>query len=173
MPQSKGGVKGTYADKFYATVTESAAGTLTFGEIRTNINRGSSVGWILHRIEWMVGLANWNALADASDAIHFALTASDKITTLDMSDPGVIDWMEVTKKMSTDVGFQTHVDPTIRDFANMPGGGILIYPSPLFVAVQGVSIATARTAVCRGYYTQIDLSDKDFIDLIGFYSLTR
>lgn len=160
-----------YANKGFATCTESAAATLTFTEIQTNVNVFDKVAWVLHRIEWYIPYATY-ALFDASgDELSAALTASDKITSLDLSNPGVIDLMTMTKFLGTAVGYSYEHFPIARDFGSLPGGGLIIAPRPLFLAIKGTGNATVATAKCRFYFTAKVLKADEYLELVDFYRL--
>lgn len=165
--------KDTYANKFFGTVTESAANTLTFSEIQTNVNIFDKVAWILHRMEWFLGEATGIGLLVANgDRIACALTSSDKITDLDLDNPSVVDLYKVER---VDYGAAANMHrwemPIIRDFTNLPGGGIIIAPRPLYVAAEGASLAAASTVSVRGYFTQKQLTPDEYLELIDFYRI--
>ena len=165
--------KDLYSNKGYGQVTESAAGTLTFSEIRTNVSIFEKVAWILHRIEWYVSQAMYSLLMDASDHILMALTASDSIATLGLNVPAVIDLMDTIRIQATGVGFNDYNLPFIRDFTTLPGGGLIIAPRPLFLAVQGVSLGSAASVEARFYFTQKTLSADEYMELIDFYRIVQ
>jgi len=69
------------------------------------------------------------------------------------------------------VGQGLHQLPFVRDFSGLPGGGLIIAPRPLFVAVKGNSLATAVTASLRAYFTVINLSADEYLELVDFYRI--
>lgn len=162
-----------YANKFYGTVTESGASTLTFAEIPTNVDVFTKRAWILHRLEWYTNPDNRSLLLASDDAIKIALTSSDKLTALGLDTAGVIDLLELDVVFKTAVGIAPFEQPLKRDFTELPGGGLIIAPRPLYIAVQGVSIAAAVTASVRGYFTSVDLSADEYIELVDFYRIVQ
>lgn len=169
---AKNGVRDSYANKFYGSVTESGANTLTFSEIATNVNVFDKVAWVLTRLEWWIPPASVLLLVAAADNIQAALTASQNITDLDLDNAAVIDVMRLGIVAPSDTTSCTPITmPLIRDFSAMPGGGLIIAPRPLYVGVMGASLASASTAECRGYFRQIDLKAEEYLDLVDFYRI--
>ena len=172
MAQGKNG--DVFANKFYGASTESAANTLTFTEIQTNVSIMEKTAWCLHRLEWFVDATAWGALVATDDRISAALCSTNSLTSLSLGDAGVIDFADFGIKLLSSVGFQITLGPNItRDFTSLPGGGLLIAPRPLYVAVQGVSLAAAQTVKVRGYYTSKTLSADEYIELVDFYRIVK
>jgi len=169
----KGKALDSFANKMYGRVIESAANTLTFSEIQTNVNFSERIAFIIHRIEWFIDRAQLLKILDGVDEINFAMVASQNITTLGLDNPAVIDRFQIAKFQASDVGFELTQKPFIRNFSDLPGGGILVSPRPLFLAVQGVSLASAVTVEARAYYTVKELDDASYADLIDFYRILQ
>lgn len=165
--------KDNYSNKAYGSVTESAANTLTFAEIQTNVEVFSKIAWILHRIEWYISATQMTKLAAADDIIQAALTSSNQITSLSLGNPAVIDLMELALLFSTAVAYTEVPNPRVRDFSWMPGGGIIISPRPLYLAAKGTSLATALTISARLYFTVKELSADEYLELVDFYRIVQ
>jgi len=163
--------KDNFANKFYGKVVESAANTLTFAEIKTNVSIFEKAAWVLHRLEFYLSPTDLAKLLGGGDSLKMAFTMTDKITSLGLDSAGVIDMLELQHHNLTSVGFSDIQFPVIRDFTGLPGGGIIIAPRPLFVAAQGVSLATAITIEVRGYFTMMALSADQYLDLVDFYRI--
>ena len=162
-----------FSNKGYGSVIESAANTLTFSEIQTNVSIFEKVAWVLHRIEWYFNQVTHTLLIDGADHLEMALVASNNITDLGLDIPAVIDVLDLMKISDTGVGFAFADMPKIRDFSNLPGGGLIIAPRPLYLAVHGTSLANPATVACRFYFTQKTLSAEDYLDLIDFYRIVQ
>lgn len=169
MPEKT--VTDKFANKFYGAVTESAANTLTFEEIQTHQEVFAKRAWIIHRLEWYMSVASINFLDATGDKFQAALVSTNQVTELDLSNAGVIDLYELQFKYSTAVGYDFHPMPIVRDFTELPGGGLIVAPRPLFLALKGTGASAAGTVACRGYFTQIDLSPADYLDLVDFYRI--
>lgn len=168
------GARDKYANKVYGAVTESGANTLTFAEIKTNVDVFSKAAWVLHRLEYFLRAADLDLIVGNLDTIMLALTSSDKLTTIDQSTAGVIDLFELGGHFATSVGFAYRDNPVIRDFSGLPGGGIIIAPRPLYVAVKGTSLASAVGPVTlRGYFTQLQLNADEYLELVDFYRIVQ
>lgn len=155
----------------YGYSTESAANTLTFREVQTNVSVFDKAAFVLHRLEWYIDATTFNLIVASDDTFRMALTSSQNITTLGLDNPAVIDLEELQGKVSSAVGFQYRDAPLIRDFSSLPGGGLIIAPRPLFIAVQGVSLASAGTAKLRAYFTIKNLSAEEYLELVDFYRI--
>lgn len=168
---AKTGIKDQYSNKAYGTVTESAANTLTFSEIQTNVSIFEKVAWVIERLEWYISNASQALLSATEDLLSFALTASSSINALSLADPAVIDLMELGRRIATEVGFSWVHMPIIRDFSNLPGGGLIVPPRPLFLAAKATSVATPSTAEMRFFFRQVEMTPADYLDLIDFYRI--
>lgn len=160
-----------YANKFFGTVLESGPNTLTFAEIPTNVDVFAKKAWVLHKLEWYLDADDRSLLLASQDAIRMALTSSDRISALGLDNPAVIDLLELNVIVYSAVACNNYEQPLIRDFNNMPGGGLIITPRPLFVAVQGVSVASPVQAFVRGYFTAVDLNADEYLELVDFYRI--
>jgi len=165
--------KDKYANKFYGKVTESAANTLTFAEIQTNVSVFDKMAWVLHRLEFYIPKASFDLVTNTADVLDVALTGSENISSLELDNPAVIDRFHLFMKEATSVGFQFFQQPIIRDFNNMPGGGLIVSPRPLFLAAEGVSLASPATVEVRGYFTTVALSADEYLELVDFYRIVR
>jgi hypothetical protein len=168
-----GKTKDQFANKFYGTVTESAANTLTFGEIKTNVSVFDKVAWILHRLEWYPTKALMDLVLNTADFFEAAITSSDGLTSLGLDNAGVIDVLSYGVREASAVGFQYHVEPVIRDFSNLPGGGLIIAPRPLYLALKGTSLTAAGSINCRGYFTVKAMTADEYLELVDFYRIVK
>jgi len=162
-----------FANKFYGKVVESAANTLTFAEIPTNVDVFAKKAWILHRLEWYFAAVAISAIDAADDVIQAILTSSDKMTAVGLDNASIIDLFEVCQSFNDATSFQLWVNPIIRDFTSLPGGGLIIAPRPLYIGVKGTSMAAALTAHVRGYFTAVDLNADEYLELVDFYRIVQ
>jgi hypothetical protein len=163
----------SYANKAYGVVTESAANTLTFAEIQTNVEVFSKIAWVVHRIEWYIAATQMTKLAAADDVIQAALVSSNSISALSLGAPAVIDLLELALLFSTAVAYTEVPNPRIRDFTQLPGGGIIVAPRPLYLAVKGTSLATALTVAARIHFTVKELAADEYLELVDFYRIVQ
>jgi len=170
MAEKRGAVD-QFSNKLYGSATESGANTLTFAEINTSVSVFDKVGWILSRLEWYWSTATRALVTANDDVLQAALVNSNNISTLSLQDPSVIDLIEFQYALGTSVGFESSQLPFIRDFSGLPGGGLIIAPRPLYIAIKGTSLASAASIACRGYFTQLAMSPADYLELIDYYRM--
>ena len=165
-------VKDVWSNKAYGTVTESAANTLTFAEIQTNVNIFDKVAWIINRIEWYLDILSIALLTGGNDMIQMGLTASDNITGLDLNNPSVIDMEQLSIfAWAGGAGTIAFDMPLIRDFSGLPGGGLIVAPRPLYLGIEAGSLATPATAAARIYFQQKILAADEYLELVDFYRI--
>lgn len=160
-------IMGDYAGLALLTGVESAMNTLTYVKLESGISIYDHVGWVLSRIEWRLTggtLALFNA---SGDALSAALTMSDKMTSLVDDDPAIY-----VKRAWTRLDFGTAANARIEsttwvdDFSTLPGGGLLVLPTPLFLGLQGSSLTGAATVYAKMFYKAIDMQDQDYFNLV-------
>lgn len=164
MPK-KSSRKDEFPNVVYVKVTETAANTLTFEQIQTGYGALNRLGWIISRIEYYFKVGDLQQFADAADAAQVGLTKSDLLSSLNLQDSGLIDLLEVSCMYKTGVGLELVYQPIIRDFSQLPGGGKLVLPYPLFLGVQGISLANALEVSARISYTEITMGGDEFTEL--------
>ena len=160
-----------YSNKAYGSVTESAANTLTFSEISTNVNVFDKMAWIVNRMEWYCPPGTLNLLVGAGDALQIALTSSQNLSALGLDNPGVIDMFQLSYYTVGGANAKIWNMPFIRDFSTLPGGGIIIAPRPLYVAIVGTSLATPASAEMRMSFQQKVLSADEYLEMVDFYRI--
>jgi hypothetical protein len=160
-----------FANKFFGTVAESAANTLTFAEIQTSVSLREKMAWVLHRLEYHFTPSAYNQLVAADDRLAIALTGSNALPSLSIIQAAVIDLMTLDLAFASAVGRQNIIQPILRDFCSMPGGGLIIAPRPLYIGVQGTSLAAACGVTVRGYYTEMELKADEYLELVDFYRM--
>jgi len=164
MPEKRVGDQ--FANVIYGSVTESAAGTLTFTKLETGYGSLNRVGWVVHKLEFYLAVGMSSLIIDNADAIQMAVTKSNLISSVTLDQAAVIDLCQMQFSYRTSVGFAMDMQPIIRDFTMLPGGGKLVLPYPLFLAVKGISLASAVTVATRISFTEQELTDKDWLELV-------
>ncbi len=160
-------IQDNFVNKAYAKVTESAANTLTFQEIQTGLAMFEKVAWVIHRIQWFLGNVLITELLATSDRIVMALCGNNKMTSLDLADQAVYDLCSVRTYVSgTPATGYIFVNPFIRDFSNLPGGGIIIPPRPLYVGAKGDGLTSASIIEARIEFTYKQLKGDEYWELV-------
>jgi len=159
-------VKDIYPNQAYLKVEESAANTLTFDQLLTGISIHEKVAYLISRIDYWMSVSA-ASFAASNDIVHFGISVSDQITSVGPEQNACVD---VNRLQRTDFGaaasgFLTHL-PWVKNFSELPGGGLLVPPNPLFVFVQGENAPNAFTIEARMFYTVKSLKTEDFWELV-------
>ncbi len=153
-----------YANVAHIKVVESATGTLTYKKLETGISLFEKVAWVIARIEYYWLAAGYAA---SGDGVKMGLTTSNNPPALTPDEVAIVD---LTKTRRVDMGTAASaivdVSPIIRDFSQLPGGGLIVPPNPIYLAVIGVNQAAVVTMECRIYYTGVQLKGDEFWELV-------
>lgn len=156
----------SFANQAVLTLTESAANTLTFKKLETGVSLFDKVAWIIHRIEYFFYTAAANFNHD-TDNLKLGLCTSNTITSLSLTDANILDLLEVAR---IDYGAAASgmlvMRPHFKDFTNLPGGGLIVPPSPLYGACQGSGLVSATTSYLKFYYTVKELATEEYWELV-------
>lgn len=155
-----------YGNLAIISATESAAGTLTFKKLETGTSLFDKVGVLIHRVEWYPGSDIGLILATA-DRIFAGITNTNTLTDLGATQDGVMIrkvWRRAD--FGTAASGQLYIEPDVDDYSQLPGGGMLMMPNPIYLGVQGVSLASACTVTCRILFTFVSLTNEDFFELM-------
>lgn len=158
--------KDEFVNQAYLTVIESAANTLTFNKLETGISIHEKVGWLISRIDYTPTLTTGNFGA-FGDTLSFGISTSDAIVAATLAQSAILDYNSLIR---IDLGAAAsgffYRMPLTKDFSNLPGGGILVPPNPLFVWVRGIALTDPETIVARLFYTVKQLKLEDFWELV-------
>lgn len=151
----------------YLTVTESAANTITFAQLQTGGMLFERRALIIHRVEYYFGTTQLALLTAEADYINTGLSTNSSISGVSINDPNIIDLVLIQREDDgTAATSHRYQAPHVRDFTSLPGGGLLVPAHPLYLFVQGQSLASAANMDCRIYFTTRELSANDFIELV-------
>jgi len=164
------GVSDQFANSATIVCTESAAATLTYKKLETGISLFDKVAWLVNRIEYFLGVTSAILNTDA-DSMTMALSVVNTLSTIASSaswtDPALLDYFSIRR---VDLGAAASgffaIMPYVKDFGSLPGGGLLIPPSPLYGAIQGVGSASAMTGVIKLHYTNVVLTPDQYWELV-------
>lgn len=158
------GRKDMYANVGYGSVTMSAANTLTFAQIQMAVGLFQGIGMIIHRIEWWPGDASLREMVAATDTLSLALVTSNRIADINViSDPAII---ALRKQVGVGIAVAAQDMPWITDLSSLPGGGKLVSPNPIWVAMYSAGFVAAGSARVKLDFTFVELSDRDYLELI-------
>lgn len=155
-----------FANIASVAVTESASNTFTSRKYDFPFSIQDKMALIISRIEyWWDGLPNLGASGDRSVAGLAA--ASSLVDITDQSDPSLIDSTRVLRLDHGTAGSAILVwQPMIKDFSDLPGGGILVAPSPLYAVIKSTNADAAMSCIVKLFYTYTELSTDEYWQLV-------
>ena len=159
-------VKDVYVNQAFLSVTESALNTLTFGKLETGIAIFEKAAWLICRIdyEFIISAAQFGAEADN---LVFGISVSDQITNTDLSNSAIVDRNRVTRMdFGTAASGVILRSPYTKNFASLPGNGLLIPPNPIYIFAAGTALTGPVTLEARMFYTVIKLAGDEFWELV-------
>lgn len=163
---AKGSVKDTFANVAAVRVVESANNTQTSVKFDFPFSIMDKMALVINRIEY------WTALlthfGGAGDALYLALTAASSIKDIAaQNDPLVIDsHIKSLAYFGTAASAQVVDGPYIKDFSDLPGGGLLVAPNPLYAMAQGISLGGVSDSWIKLFYTYVELSSDEYWQLV-------
>lgn len=164
--------KDLFTQTMYIKTVESAANTLTFNGFGT-MSPILNTAYIIHRIEYYVA-EMFPYLLGAGDKILFGIALADSLASVILTDPRLFDARSVIwHSVGTPANYSLHYDPYVVDFTALPGGGRIIPADNIYLYVCGASLAGALTVVSRIFYTAIDLSAQEALEILQSYRLLQ
>lgn len=155
-----------YANVAALKVTESAANTQTSTKFSFPFSIMDKMGILISRIEYDLQSMGWSGAS--SDRLRAGLIASATVADPDdPADPLIVDMTKwFTFYMGAAASGIVFNSTTVKDFTNLPGGGLLVAPNPLYAMVHGLSAAAAGTVTFRLYYTYMELATDEYWQLV-------
>lgn len=145
---------------------QTAANTDTFVAFNFPYSIQDKVAIVIHRIEyWLGSLADLNTTLDIA---AFGLCVSKTLANImDQTDPLIVDQLRIQRLDIGAAGTGMLVQqPYVKDFAALPGGGIITPPSPLYAFLGSTGAAATLTLAVRFYYTYKALSTEEYWELV-------
>lgn len=156
-----------YPNRLIQRVTASAANAMTFAQIRFGVGLFGGVALILHRMEYFPATASIRELVAVTDELVFGLTNRDDLAGLTAQNLNVLDTNNIiTMAVGAIVSMNLVHLPIIKDFSDMPGGGLIIPTNPLYLGVLTAGFSGPAIVDLMLYYTFKQMSDSDYIELV-------
>jgi hypothetical protein len=154
-----------FASSVSLRVTESAANTLTFQKIEGGVTTLDKVGWVIQKC--FFSLSNPVYFNGTGDIFTIALTVSNKLADLSVDNPGVI-FSRTFERVDMGAAASAQIIETTQetDFSSLQGGGVLVLPTPLYLACQGQGLSNAMVGLLRMYFFPIQMADSDYFNLV-------
>lgn len=145
--------------------TESAANTLTVALFSFPFSVMDKMALNIHRIEYWPAHAR---LAGDGDVLAVGLITAKTIADItDQTDPVLVDSFTIERNdAGTAADAVVRTVPYVKDFANLPGGGLLVPPNPLGIAIKGTSLVAAGICWVRIHYTYLQLTTDEYWQLV-------
>lgn len=157
-----------YANLASASVTESSAGTLTFGEILTGISLATGMGMVIDQIDyWFSAGGLQDVIADA-DVLLGCWSSSNVPTVIAANDQRFLHYCQISQASVGAVVSQSHfIQPfSYQFFPAIPFAGPRLY-----AGVQGISLAAATSLQTRLYFRYLELSSQEYLELAEAFTL--
>lgn len=156
-----------YANMAALVMTEPAANTQKTTKFAFPFSIMDKMALVICRLEY--DFANLTTcLTGTADRMFLGIIASGSVADPgNPADPLVIDAMRVTRH---DLGVAANgtytVQPYVKDYTMLPGGGLLVAPNPLYGLIQGSGAGAAGLGTIRLYYTYIELATDEYWQLV-------
>lgn len=147
-------------------VTETVAGTLASSKFAFPFSIMDKMAIIISRIEyWMGSLEQLNS---STDYVWGGLLCASTVTDpLNQADSLIVDSFRVTRY---DLGAAASgilwKNPSVKDFSNLAGGGLMVAPAPLYAAIKSSGAAGVMGMWMKLFYTYKELSADEYWELV-------
>lgn len=153
-----------YANRAGLSVTESAAGAITFQELVTGVGFQTKKGMLIDQISYFIPAATIGLLSGNGDILLGGITSSTGVTDLeDVADSRILHSFFLEGLAFGTVGNHLFLRQPF-DYQFFPS---LIHAHiRIYLAVQSVSIASAATLRARLLWRFIDLNEREIAELV-------
>lgn len=155
-----------YSNMAAVTATPGSADAFASTKFAFPFSIMDKVGLLLSRIEYFVNTLS--GLNGGTDYIYAGLaTAASLASIADSADPLMVDSIRLVRvDMGTAASSLIFELPLVRDFSNLPGGGLLVAPNPLYLWTQSNGAGAVMTVSCRLWYTYIEMAPDEYWQLV-------
>ena len=162
-----------FANIMTFAATESAAGTVTFAEVVTNVgidsSRRTGVAILIDEIDYYVGLSTLSEMTADGDDVLAALTISNNVPALEaISDRRILDAMTMTRQ---DYGVAAGGGVVIRPFVKQFFPPLIMAERSIYLGVQGSGLASPATVAARVYYRTVQITAEEFVEIAEVFRL--
>jgi hypothetical protein len=166
MATKKAGISDKFANIAATYFAMTTLNTARFVKFDFPFSIMDKVGLLINRMEYIIGgLDKLNSTLDwAIGGLACASTVAD---TEDTRDPLIVDQYKLQRiDMGTAASGMIVEAPFMKDFSGLPGGGILVPPSPLYAFMDSDGASDVMTLRIRIYYQYLELSPEDYWQLV-------
>lgn len=156
-----------YANFAIVSVVQAAINTLAFKKLETGISLTEKVAWVLNRIEYWLNPQTVAQFGGDGDILLYGLSLSSAWATAQISEITIIDFNALLYSLAGAATSHNWVNkPVIKSFADMPGGGILIPPNPLYLFCSSSGLGAVADVTARIHYTLKTLAVDEYWELV-------
>lgn len=175
MPVKASSKADKYANIAALAVDESVAGTVALSQINTGISIKDKLAWLINRIEWQPLSVNATQFNGTGDYLMYGICSAadyDPPAVPSYGDPALIDYNRIMRK---DIGTAAtgwwKDDTQVKDFSNLPGGGMLVPAVGIYTFVKGSGLAGVAGVRGRMFFTILELGTEDYWELVQSYRI--
>lgn len=156
----------SFANFAAVKVVESAANTQTTTKFAFPFSIMDKMALIVSRIEYW--LSTPDKLDTSGDYVYMAISAASTVTDISaQNDPLIIDnKLYIRRDLGTAASGLLFEQPYVKDFSQLPGGGLIMAPAPLYAMLQGSGCSAANVAWFKLFYTYMELSSDEYWQLV-------
>lgn len=156
----------TFANFAALKVQETAANTQTSVKFAFPFSIMDKMALVVSRIEY--SFQSWDKFNSSLDYTYIGLSAAAKIVDIgNQADPLIVDSMAYQR---ADFGAAAsgflYSFPFVKDFSDLPGGGLLVAPSPLYGIIESSGASAACAAWIKVFYTYMELATDEYWQLV-------
>ncbi len=156
-----------YSNEVAVDVTMSALNTLTFQEIDLGLSLFDRAGILISRLVYTPVQGMWAELTAEADNVQMALGQSNQIASIAPSERSLLDQVRIVLNLvGTGATAEVLQGTIVHDFSQLAGGGMLVTPRPLYIAMVTSGFAAASGMTMRMYFTVVRLKDADYFELL-------
>lgn len=158
--------KDSYVNVAAVQITESAANTQTAVKFDFPFSIMDKMALVINRIEYWT--ASVTPFAAAGDQLYLALTTASIIADIaKQNDPQIVDsHLKSLEIYGAATSAKILEIPYIKDLSSLPGGGLLVAPSPLYGVAQGISLTAVSSSWIKLFYTYLEMNTEDYWQLV-------
>jgi hypothetical protein len=159
--------KDTFANYAIVSVVESAPNTLTFKKLETGISLTEKVAWVISKVEYFLGSLFASEFNSDTDGLKWGLSLSSSFSTPVFTEETIIDlnYLNRVDWGTAATGSLVH-QPFSKDFSTLPGGGVLVPPTPLYLFAAGSGLVSANSVGARLHYTVKQMGVDEYWQLV-------
>jgi len=158
--------KDIYAQFAALNVEEAVANAGVYVKFAFPFSIMDKMALLINRIEYILR-AN-SAYNSSGDSMVAGISVGTNLADVeDVTNPLIVDSVKRTRiDQGTPATCLYLTDPFIKDFSDLPGGGILIAPNPLYAFVKGAGLGAVAACGIRLYYTYRELGTDEYWQLV-------